>query len=303
MKKIFTIFLSFVVMLSFSTLTNAAERKFIGTSDVHFKIFSPSFPDAYIITERTSPAEIMNSKATYNERMGLLNSVSATVFVEETCTIINNKPVITNSRLLSKNEVMKFGIDNFEDLDKITMRRGTSYNSRGKLTITLIGNHNTSRGVRCNLYGFAHWDSPVFFYDSENYCARGEDFIGVTWSGGFSIKEQSIYGVNHLGGRLDIYNADYIPNVGSVWSFKDAYGSTKYQLYAKDINLSMTIGKNKRTGKGNTAEAVLKYIHTYSAVNGAISISPSNGNIAGSFTLNNTDKQWSLVCVSTGIPY
>lgn len=303
MKKMISMIISFVMMLSLVTPTVASEKEIAKTSDVHFEIFSPAFPDAYIITENTNTAENMKSMLTYNENIGLLNSVSATVFVEETYNIANNKPVITNSRLLSKDEVMRIGIDNFDDLDKISMSRGTFFNSRGKLTITFHSSHNTSKGVICNLYGFAHWDSSAFNFGGEDYCATGEDFIGVTWSGGFSVREKSIYGKNHLGGDLKIYNADYIPNAGSVWSFKDALATSKYTVYATDINLSMTIGKNTLTGNGNTAEAVLKYIHTYSGVNGSVSIAPGNGTVAGSINLSNTDKQWSLVCVSTGIPY
>ena len=61
--------------------------------------------------------------------------------------------------------------------------------------------------------------------------------------------------------------------------------------------------KNTLTGNGNTAEAVLKYIHTYSKVKGSISITPGSETVAGSFSLSNTDRQWSLVCTVTNIPY
>ena len=65
----------------------------------------------------------------------------------------------------------------------------------------------------------------------------------------------------------------------------------------------MNLYKNRRTGNGNTAEAVLKYIHTYSKVKGSISISPGSEKISGGFSLSNTEKQWSIVCTVTGIPY
>ena len=74
-------------------------------------------------------------------------------------------------------------------------------------------------------------------------------------------------------------------------------------LYAKDINLNVNISKNTLTGNGNTAEAVLKYIHTYSKVKGSISITPGSETVAGSFSLSNTDRQWSFVCTVTNIPY
>ena len=65
-----------------------------------------------------------------------------------------------------------------------------------------------------------------------------------------------------------------------VWSFDDSNPTSKYTLYAKDINLNVNISKITLTGNGNTAEAVLKYIHTYSKVKGSISITPGSETVA-----------------------
>jgi len=43
--------------------------------------------------------------------------VTATVFVEETYEIGDGKIIITNSRLLPKDEVEAIGIENFESLE------------------------------------------------------------------------------------------------------------------------------------------------------------------------------------------
>lgn len=163
-------------------------------------------------------------------------------------------------------------------------------------------NKIVERGVSCDLTGTAHWDS-CFLNAGENCRATGEDFIGVTWSGGFTSKSHSISGTNHLGGSLAIYDSDSIPNAGRAWSFSDSLQTSKYNIYAKNIDLKMNISKNTMTGSGNTAEAVLKYIHTYSKVHGSISITPGAEGVAGSFSLSNTDKQWSLVCTVTNTPY
>lgn len=216
--------------------------------------------------------------------------------------MINDELVITDSRLLSKDDVMAIGIENFGPLDKSPMPRAAT-NSRGRLTITFSGVYNTSKGVSCDLTGTAHWDNSGLHTEGENYCATGEDFIGVTWSGGFSAKSHSISGKDQLGGALTIYDSDSTPNAGRVWSFSDSVPTSKYTLYAKDINLNMNISKNTLTGSGNTAEAVLKYIHTYSKVEGSISITPGSGTVAGSFSLSNTKNQWPLVCTITNIPY
>ena len=291
MKKLISIILSAVMILSMSIPVFAAE-----TPNTHFEISSLAFPDAYIITETTP------STVAFDGSSGSLGSISATVFVEETYDMVNNELIITDSRLLSKDEVMAIGVDNFAPLSEVPMPRAATI-TRGRLTITFSGVYNTSNGVSCNLTGTAHWDDSGLHTEGENYCATGEDFIGVTWSGSFTAKSHSISGKNQLGGALTIYNSDSTPNAGRVWSFKDSNPTSKYTLYAKDINLNVNISKNPLTGNGNTAEAVLKYIHTYSKVKGSISITPGSETVAGSFSLSNTDRQWSLVCTVTNIPY
>lgn len=149
--------------------------------------FLPAFPDAYIITETTP------STVAFDGSSGSLGSISATVFVEETYDMVNNELIITDSRLLSKDEVMAIGVDNFAPLSEVPMPRAATI-TRGRLTITFSGVYNTSNGVSCNLTGTAHWDDSGLHTEGENYCATGEDFIGVTWSGSFTAKSHSISG-------------------------------------------------------------------------------------------------------------
>ncbi|MFQ7320871.1 MAG: hypothetical protein ACLROS_07945 [Faecalibacterium sp.] len=295
-KKFTSLMVAFCMLMIATTTALAVGTESKNAPNTNFKIFSPAFPDAYIITETTP------STVAFDGNSGSLGSISATVFVEETYDMINDELVITDSRLLSKDEVMAIGIENFGPLDKSPMPRAAT-NSRGRLTITFSGVYNTSKGVSCDLTGTAHWDNSGLHTEGENYCATGEDFIGVTWSGGFSAKSHSISGKDQLGGALTIYDSDSTPNAGRVWSFSDSVPTSKYTLYAKDINLNMNISKNTLTGSGNTAEAVLKYIHTYSKVEGSISITPGSGTVAGSFSLSNTKNQWPLVCTITNIPY
>lgn len=107
----------------------------------------------------------------------------------------------------------------------------------------------------------------------------------------------------YIHNTLDIYEIDSTPNGGRVWSFNEFIYYPKYNTYASNIDLSLTLQKNKLTGDGNTAEAVLKYIHTYSKVTGSISITPGTNSAAGSFSLSQTDDQWPLACTITDIPY
>lgn len=73
--------------------------------------------------------------------------------------------------------------------------------------------------------------------------------------------------------------------------------------YNKNINATINIKKNTMTGNGNTAEAVLKYIHTYQKTTGSVSMNVGSDSVSAGFTLSNVKNQWSLVCNITGIYY
>lgn len=293
MKKLFALLLVISLAFTLPTGVNAAELN----NDSAFVVSCPSFPDAYIITESSLPSQ--NSRG----QTGSLGSVSATVFLEEQYDVIDGELVVTSSRLLSEQEVLDIGIENFDNFT-VPQNARAATNSRGKLTITFAGTYSyVGNGVSCNLTGTADWASSGLFDPAANIPAIGEDYIGVTWSGGFSSTNYSISGTNHLGSALTIYESDSLPNSGRVWSFNDLLMLSKYNVVARHIDLNMVIQKNTLEGNGNTAEAVLKYIHTYSQVEGSITITPGDENTSGSITLSNTEKQWSLVCTVTNIPY
>ena len=262
-------------------------------------VFSPEFPDAYIITE------VEPETQNFNNSSGTLGSVSATVFVEETYDIVDGKLTVTDSRLLSEDEVKAIGEENFLDLNNNTpapLKTATA--SRGKLTITFSGVYTKQNGgVSCDLTGTAGWSQPDIIGSNSNNPTPGEDFLGVTWFGSFTAHDVSISGTDNMHQDLKIYTSDSVPNGGRVWSFEESIVHPKYSTYASDIDLSLTISQNKLTGDGNTAEAVLKYIHTYSSVDGGISITPGTDSAAGSFSLSNTKDQWSITCTIHSIPY
>ena len=292
MKKIIALFFVVVMILTVSVPAHATE-----STEPMFIVSAPTFPDAYIITETTYPTQNLDGTS------GSLGSISATVFVEERYDAVGDEIVVVESRLLSEEEVLEIGIENFEHLNSTPSPRAAS-NKRGKLTITFAGTYSyVGNGVSCNLVGAADWATAGLFDTNENIPATGEDFIGVTWSGGFTSTNYSISGTNHLGGSLTIYESDSVANGGRVWSFNELIPTYKYNVVADHIGLNMTITKNTLEGNGNTAEAVLKYIHTYSAVEGSITIEPGDKTVSGSFTLSNTSKQWPLVCTVTNIPY
>ena len=293
MKKLVALLLVLSLVFSLPIGVSASELE----ENTSFVVWCPTFPDAYIITESTLPTR------NYDGQTGSLGSISATVFLEEQYDVVDGELVVTSSHLLSEQEVLDIGIENFDDFTVPKNARAAT-NSRGKLTITFAGTYSyVGNGVSCELTGTADWASTGLFDSAANIPATGEDFIGVTWSGGFSSTNYSISGTTHLGGSLKIYEVDSLPNSGRVWSFSDVLMLSKYNVVARHIDLNMVIQKNRLEGNGNTAEAVLKYIHTYSKVEGSITITPGDKTTSGSFTLSNTDKQWSLVCTVTDIPY
>ena len=65
------------------------------------------------------------------------------------------------------------------------------------------------------------------------------------------------------------------------------------------MSLAVEVSASTQTGGGNTAEAVLKYIHTYQDLEWSASVSESGVDII----VEPGEKQWGLVCTITNIPY
>lgn len=230
-------------------------------------------------------------------------TVTATVFVEESYAVDRNGEVyVSDSRLLSKEEVDDIGIDNFDNLNTLATPRAAK-NSYGKLTLTFSGTHSKSgKSDSCKLTADADWDLGSFT-SSEKNPAVGKDFMVITWSGSFTTRAFSCKATDLVGNVTSAVMVDSIANGGRVWSFDESLFEDHFANYNKNIHATMTIKKNTMTGNGNTAEAVLKYIHTYKQTVGSISMSAGSDTVSAGFTLSNVDEQWSLVCTVTNIPY
>ena len=82
-KKLVNLALTAVMVMGMSTTTFAKESNNISNDTVtktNNIIYSPEFPDAYIVTE-TSPAP---NNYSLNNESKQLDTITATVFVEET---------------------------------------------------------------------------------------------------------------------------------------------------------------------------------------------------------------------------
>ena len=287
----------------------AAGNNLEDTSGDHpeVRVHSEAFPDAYIITELNDSVIFPVSE----ENLYNLGLVKATVFIEEEYALINDEVTIVSSRLLSEEEVMAIGVENFEcyqipSREELLAR--SAYESRGKLTIELNAYYeyygdNGDNGVKCFVTGTGKWLTLGLSTSSE-YPAVGEDFIGVTWGGDF----QATRADGHVDWNIslsdlpDITLARAFPNSGRVWSFFEYWASYNgpQRAYVKKVTASLTLDKANMDGGGNKTEVCLQYIHTYQDVQVSVS-----GNDEGGmgFTVTGTDKQWTISCVMNGLPY
>lgn len=184
--------------------------------------------------------------------------------------------------------------------------QATAVNSRGKLTIefTCYGSKN-STSSKYALGGSANWSGLSFIGGSgETNPAIGEDFFGFAWAGGFEssnsaanawLKDSSI--------QQPIYLSDGIPNAAIIWEFNELYTTPYMNSYIDRVLTNVTLTKNKLEGNGNTAQAIMKYIHTYQKNTRSIDISAGTDGVGGGFSLSNTDKQWNIVCIMNGLYY
>ncbi len=276
-------------------------------------VYSPEFPDAYILPNETMGMSISDST---------VQTVSATVFVEEEYGFDNSgNPITISSRLLSENEVLEIGLENFENMEDARqeavselMQTRAAVNARGSLSISFSGEGTISgKNVTYDLNASASWSPSGWFWtsDRENNPASGADYIGVTWSGGYTTPRSAQISTTTYRDIDDSYFApplppvlcDAVPNAGRVWEFYEYWetpvGGNLLPNHFTNISIDMTLVKNNIGD--DTAETVMKYVHTYSSTKGTVSITASTSAVGGGFTLTGVDKQWSIVCTLTGL--
>lgn len=247
-----------------------------------FEVYSEEFPDAYIITE-----SVANDEKT---RTGVSNELKATVFVEETLEVVDDEITVTDSKLLSKDEVEAIGEDEFENIDNSEITKenfnvSRTQTTRGKLTLymAVLDYARVSAGFE--------WSGFDVINSGSNNPAVGADYMGTAWSGGYQVADQNAWVWYQNDANAPIYLADAVPNASRVWSFNEYYGGS-YKLYTATGALRTYLNKgNAPAGK----EVVYKYIHTYESAQGNISISASSSGVGAGFSLSGISKQWSLV--------
>lgn len=237
-------------------------------------------------------------KNNINQGNTLVASVKGTVYVKEKIETVDDIPEIVESKVLSYEEIPKELLDNTVSSYLI----GTDSDTYYKLTLRLNIFKGTDTSTRYILAGFASWGTGL---PGKTAPAKGDDYIGFTWGGGFDYSRQGCV-VESSEPRVSLANrvVDYIPNGGIVWGFEEYKSTLNYgPVYAKKTTIGTHLNKRSLTGGVNTTSVVLKYIHTFSSTKGSISISPGSEKVAGSITLQGVKDQWPLAVSVSGLRY
>lgn len=325
MKKAISIFCCITILLSCMFLFPASALLYDKSDNL--AVFSPEFKDAYIIAEKYNINELKLTKNNNNEKINKIKEqiskddkltevvaasnsdkdyiVSATVFVEEKYAKVNGELIVTESKLLSKQEVDKIGEDNFKTLNASPSKSAvipTDSCERGKLVLLLVCNekYHKATSSQYEAVGVAQWNKVSYYGSSSDNPAKGEDLIGLYWGGGFASTSLKCEVEYSDATKTNGYLSDGEPNKIRIWSFEDRKVSNP-GIYSKQISVSSILTKKTLTGKGNTADLLLKYIHTYTTTDLVPSISISTSPI--SFSITNTNQQWSLICSIGGYMY
>lgn len=294
MKKIIAFLLSFVFLANTCKAFAEETTHPIVTS---VNAFSAEYPNAYldakVISEVQSPEQDVIT-------------VEVTAYIEEKDEEIDGK-IVRSSRLLSRNDINRIGINNFSPIspDHASIQSNTGSAARGTLTISMsyIRIKETSTQSEYSVVGQASWSGFDTIYSSYNNPANGLDYLGLTWGGGFANTGTGASAKLSTGASTTITLCDSTPNQSLVYSFYEKQRIGAADLYVKPATIYTTLYKNSLEGSGNTTSAVLKYIHTYTAIQGSISISPGSGAGAGSFSLSGVSDQWSIACYVDSLYY
>ena len=127
---------------------------------------TPSSPENKIRTIRNPSL----AKLLENGEAEIIGVINATAFFEEEYSVTNNQGQdsisIKSSRLMSQEEVITIGIENFTCTNQpLSRSSSTTYNSRGRLDITFVMANLTLSGYESaySLTAYSSWDGMPLF--------------------------------------------------------------------------------------------------------------------------------------------
>ena len=267
MKKKIAMLLMFV-LLSCSIKTGCVEANDAELMEP-LTVFSPQFPDAYIlIEENATPFSYHQTDMT----------ICASVFVKETYLLDESGNItVESSELLSQEEVMAVGMENFEN--NIVEDAGTNETIIGsrsedyqKLTIEIVVSEifdaNFEGSYKVN--GSASWSSGSSLFNLYGTPAGADDFCSISWGGNYLVADYDAvgtpsYSVADTSSRIALADVDM--NKGVVWRLDEYWtefvGGHNRNIYLTNVDMEVLLQKKNLTGEGELTGVVMEYIHTY----------------------------------------
>lgn len=253
--------------------------------------------------EKTKNEYNLLSMQTTNNQEFILG-ITKDVWVAEK---LNDDGIITESRLLNKEEVDKFYTES--NVDSLPNGPRTNTLSSGA-TLELTGNdssemyllsismsviYDTGKQIY-SIYGHASWEDKLVWL-TETYRAAEEtylDYLGITW-GGEGLKAES----NSISGKYydDDETYDFAKCMsesyqGFVWQFHEKEGYLGDELQYVDARVSLS---RYTEFQGKETSVKLTYIHTYGKIENSVSFSvDSEGKLGMSTNLSESEKQWKI---------
>ena len=283
-KRISAILLSLAMVTAVALPTFADDTQ--SYTPMQISAESEAFPQAYIEIENGTT--LMARDGTTH-----LSGASVTVYYEEHYKYDSQGNLfITDSRLLSEDEVNAIGKENFDE-GAPSLTREVS-NTRGKLTIRMDGSYSTSgNSLTAFFSAMGNWSGTGS--DPSACPSSGADVAGFHWGGNISTGETTARGEYGDNSSATVTLAGGTSNEAIAWyvTEKEAF------KYIKNVFFNLNMSKSSLTGNGNTTELYFTYIHTYQSYNVTGSISASGAGIS----ISNVANQWPLSVRLYGIPY
>lgn len=301
MKKVLSILLAVIMLLSMSTTAFAADVSTAANS-----------ADYYNETVYIS-AEDMIVPYSAKELGTPIGQVMQTVYVKET---FNDDGTLLESRLMNKQEVDAYKAEIAGRLQSGELVQESSNGvrsfpaddntSQGELTITLTV-YDRGNNVYSG-WADAQWTNGIWILpDGEERPSNGKDYLAITWGGNGQFKQQSksISGsYQYDQGAISFSQAQANSYAGYCWQFDETTWSILTRYYADSIGAHIVIGKTYTTLKNKETAMRLTYIHTYDKLSGTIDFSiDTSGEAAAGVSLTTVEDQWQIQVDISGLIY
>lgn len=302
-----------IILFSNNAVTFAKEK----TLNLNVDAYSDDFPDAKLDKKLYDVSDL-----TFYYKNNILMTKEKTAKSIKILSIIKNDPALLKDfkdnfekggELIAIGEVTAFVNEEYHDkkvassqlmntveVAAFTSKSTSATNSARTLTLKLtVWDYSSSTRARYIVASFADWKSHSIAGSSTNYPAIGVDYLGIYWGGGFDFIGNGISVTPSIPGST-LYSglSDVQANTAVVYQFNELMSGGSIYNYAKTVTVGTEL-VNPFVGNGKTTSISTKYIHTYSSLQGSISISLA----PPSFSLSGFSNQWNIAVVISGIPY